>query len=227
MMEKDNNDNVRAAAAGALGKYVYLGELEEIPARMLKAIEEALISCINGDDLPIVRRAALESLGYSGRDEVNTIIQSAYTSDDKEWVASALFAMGRSANKIWRPKVLSMLEHKRPLIRCEAARAAGELEIGEALPFLIEMVDDPDENTRIASIWSLSQIGGEGVRDLLEELSNEAEDDEEIEFLVDALANLEFNLGMQFFPLIDIMEEEEDYLDDNYDLYSDDEVINY
>jgi len=51
-----------------------------------------------------------------------------------------------------------MLDSPLPSLRAEAARAAGELEIGAAASRLLELLDDPDEATRLASIWSLSQL---------------------------------------------------------------------
>ena len=198
----DSDADVRASAAGGLARYVYAGEIEEIPQAKLKKIEEALLAALrNKDTPPQVKRAALESLGYSSRDEVPALIRTAFASKDKSWIASALFAMGRSASQDWQPEVLSMLQSNLPLLRMEAARAAGELELADALPLLLEMLDDPDENARQASIWSLSQIGGEGAQEALEHLFEEAEDEEELELLESALDNLTFTQGAKLMPL--------------------------
>jgi HEAT repeat protein len=139
-----------------------------------------------------------------------TLIEEAYASQDKNWKASALFAMGRSANLRWEPQVMRMLNSPIPQLRSEAARAAGELELSEAGPILIELLDDPDENTRLASIWSLSQLGGEGVLETLERMYEEAEDEEDIEYLQMALDNLAFNQGVQFMPMLVMPEDEFD-----------------
>ena len=206
MMETDPSPNVRSSAAGALGRFVYRGELEEIPAQILKKIEDRLLVVINGNDEPIVRCSALEALGYSSRKEVPGIIEKAFQSGDKEWMASALNAMGRSANSKWKPQVLSMLDSPLPSLRAEAARAAGELEIGAAASRLLELLDDPDEATRLASIWSLSQLGGEGVRAALERIYDETDDDHERAYIESALDNLTFNEDMELLPLLDISE---------------------
>lgn len=225
-LRQDQTVEVRAAAASGLGKYVYAGELDEIPARMLHEIEEALLAVVQGQDDPRVRRAALESLGYSSREEVAPLIAAAYANAEKEWVASALFAMGRSANPDWEPQVLAKLDSPYPLVRAEAAQAAGELELSEALPRLLELLDDPDEATRSASIWSLSQIGGEGVRQALEKLYKNADTDEEADFLESALDNLAFSEGSQSMALFDFSdlqadEEEWDDFDDLEDGFED------
>lgn len=215
MLENDQDANVRATAASALGKYIYLGEVEELPERTLRQIEDKLLAVIQGSDALLVRRRALEALGFSSREEVNSLIKSAYNSGNNEWLISALFAMGRSANPEWSEQVLSMLEHDMPEICCEAARAAGELEIKEAVPQLLNLLDNEDAEVRMAAVWSLSQIGGSGVRQRLEDLYYETEDDDEADFIEQALDNLDFTEGSTFFTLMDVsdleeLEEEED-----------------
>lgn len=206
LLRNDPDVDVRAASASALGQYVYLGELDELPVKILQEIEALLLDTIQSNKEPEIRRAALESLGYSSRDEVPALIEAAFNSNEAEWKTSALFAMGRSRNEIWNNQVLSMLNNSQPDLRLEAARAAGELEITQAIPILLELLDDPSDSIRDASIWSLSQIGGEGVRDRLEKLFDEAEDDREIDYLESALDNLVFTEGMQLMPLFDLSE---------------------
>jgi HEAT repeat protein len=225
MMATDSDSQVRAASATALGRFVYAGELEEIPQRTLKKIEDALLGIVIGNDAVEVRRSALESLGYSSREEVPPLLEQAFASDDKFWKASALFAMGRSANPRWAPTILEMLHSNLPLLRSEAARAAGELEIAEAVEPLLELLDDPDDDTRQASIWSLSQIGGEGVRETLQNLYDEAEDDQELELLESALDNLTFNEGLQLMPMFDFPEAEDE--EDWYEVYDLEDLEDY
>jgi HEAT repeat protein len=221
---------VRAAATSALGRFVYLGEVEDIPEEDLHQIEDALIAVVQGSDDLLVRRHALESLGYSSRQEVPALIDQAFRSADKNWIASALFAMGRSANEEWAPQVLSMLDHTFPAVRAEAVRAAGELEINDAVQPLLDLLDDSDEAVRTAAIWSLSQIGGEGVRDILEQLQEETEDEEEADFIESALDNLTFTEDFQLFSMFDftsgqdpkqIAKEEKDFLDQYSELDDD------
>lgn len=219
MLTTDADSEVRAACASALGRFVYAGELDEIPRARMHSIEDALLGVVNGNDAVEVRRSALESLGYSSRDEVTPLVEKAFASDDKYWKASALFAMGRSANQRWQPTILSMLDSNLPLLRAEAARAAGELELSEAVPYLIELLDDPDDNTRQASIWSLSQIGGEGVREALQTLYEEAEDEEELDLLESALDNLTFNESLQLMPMFNFPETDDDEEEDWYEEY--------
>ncbi len=218
MLAADSDPEVRAAAATALGQFVYLGELEELPVKTARQVEDHLLATLNGSDPDLVRRHALEALGFSNREEVVSLIQTAIESPDREWQASALFAMGRSGHEMWEGVVLDKLESQHPAYRVEAARAAGELELKDAVESLLDLLDDPNANVRTASIWSLSQIGGEGVRERLEALYEETDDEEEVEFISDALDNLEFTEDIQLLPLLDVPEpgvtEDELYLSD-------------
>ena len=224
MLENDQNENARAAAATALGTYIYMGEVGELPPPTLKDIEDKLIWVTKGKDSSLVRRRALEVLGFSSREEVKDLILQAYYSGNTDWLTSALFAMGRSANQSWKNLVLEMLANDNPEIMAEAIRATGELELTDAAPTLLEFLDDEDREVRMAAIWSLSQTGGEGIQDALETLYEETEDIEEIELLEAALDNLAFTEDMELFALMDFSEDESDedelfdYYEDNQDL---------
>lgn len=212
LLKADKEVEIQAAAAGELGQFVYLGEIEAIHNSLLHEVEDGLLEAQSEIYPDIVSRRALESLGYSSRKEVTQLIEDAYQSGKNEWISSALLAMGRSADEKWHPYILEMLDHKIPSIRYEAARAAGELEIRGAADQLFDLVDDPDEDTRLASIWSLTQIGGEGVPELIEDLLDEADNEEDIEFLEAAVENLAFNESVQLFPLFDLPDEQDDMI---------------
>jgi HEAT repeat protein len=217
MLNTDPDPEARAEVAHLLGKYIYLGELEELPEKTLHQIEQRLLKVMESNEPGLVRRAALEALGFSSSDEAATWIEQSFASSDREWVASALFAMGRSADARWAPQVLAMLASPAPALRSEAARAAGEIEIAEAVPVLLELLDDLDDDTRAAAIWSLSQIGGEGVSDALQALLDDTEDEADIEFIETALENLSFAEGLAYMPALrtpadgfELLEEEDD-----------------
>lgn len=203
LLESDPDAEVRAVAAAALGKYVFLGETEELPEDLFREVEERLLSVARGSDLSKVRRQSLESLGYSSNKAVTPLIETAYSSGNDDWLSSALFAMGRSANESWIPQVLAMLDHDLPAVRTEAARAAGELEASSSLARLLELLEDEDDEVRAASIWSLSQIGGQGVREVLEKMYSETSDNDEADLIQAALDNLAFTEDSGFF-LMDV-----------------------
>jgi HEAT repeat protein len=223
MAEHDSDTNVRAGAASALATYIYMGEVEDISPAKLKRVEECLLHLTTSSVEPIlVQRRALEALGFSSRKEVVELIDKAYTSEDVDWVITALFAMGRSANSRWKSQVLKMLTHTHPGVRAEAASAAGELEIRSAKIMLLELLDDSDIDVRMAAIWALSQIGGKGVREALENLLETTDDNEEADQIKKALENLDFTEEMKDLALLDIQEEGDESSEDDYDENNDD-----
>lgn len=203
MLKNDSDVNVRAEAANALNLFVDLGELEEISESIFHQVEDALLASAASEDDVRVRRTALESLGYSSRPEVATLIESAFQRADPAWRASALVAMGRSADERWDDQVTRSLVHVDDRIRKAAVEAAGLLSLPSARPVLLRMLGEEEDATILsAAIWSLSQIGGEDVRTYLENLMDQLEDDEQIEFLEEALDNLAFTEDLDRFDLM-------------------------
>lgn len=203
MLKNDLNVNVRIEAANALNLFVDLGELEEIPESIYHQVEDALLAAAASEDDVRVRRTALESLGYSSRPEVITLIESAFHRADPAWQASALVAMGRSADERWDDQVTRSLVHVDDRIRKAAVQSAGELSLSSARPILLKMLGEEEEPTILSAvIWSLSQIGGEDVRTYLESLMDHLEDDEQIAFLEEALDNLAFTEDLDRFDLL-------------------------
>jgi HEAT repeat protein len=203
MLRNDPDVNVQVEAANALHLFVDLGELEEIPADIYHQVEDALLASAASEDNVRVRRTALESLGYSSRPEVVTLIESASHREDPAWQASALVAMGRSADERWTDAVTRSLVHVDDRIRKAAVQAAGELSLAAARPILLKMLgEEEDASILSAVIWSLSQIGGEDVRTYLENLLDTLEDDEQIAFLEEALDNLAFTEDLERFDLL-------------------------
>ncbi len=205
MLENDPDSQVRAAAATAMGLFVYLGELEELPGEALRAIEDVLLRVVNSNDVSLIRRRALESLGYSGRSEVAPLIEKAYSTGEPDWLASSLFAMGRSADERWTRNIMRHLDNPNASIQLEAVRAAGELEITSARGSLLRLLrTNVDEDVQMAAVWSLSQIGGETVRPALEHLLENTEDEETADFIENALDNLSFTEDMDSFNMFDV-----------------------
>ena len=201
----------RVKAAELLGEFVLLGELEEMDEGRQRKIEDALISVIRSDANPSLRRAAVEAFGYSGRDEAVAILESAYEREDPLWVASALCAMGRSHDSRWNDNVVSKLLDDDPRIRFAAAEAAGNLNIEEASPIMLQMLEDEeeDDDVTLAAIWALSQIGGEDARAYILSLLESTDDEEATEFLEGALENLDFNEEMNKFDLLSLNEDDD------------------
>lgn len=229
MMHSDSAEDVRAAAASALGKFVYLGELETISDALRISSLQNLIDVVIGEDLPMVRRRALESLGYSSHSKVPGLIQQALEQEDTQWLTSALYAIGRSADDKWSEIVLRYLNSPDSEVLFEAVRAAGELELEDARDVLFDLLENTaeDQELRFAIIWSLSQIGGKGVKQKFEEMVEKCTDDEEAEWLEKALENLELGGDLDSMEMMELDEDQTDSADDEEtdDPYSDDDLL--
>lgn len=212
LLKEDPEVIVRAAAATALGIFVYQGELEEIGQSTYDMVLENLIRVHTGTDDRLVRRRALEALGYASHPDIPGFIEQAYETDNEEWLQSALFAMGRTYNSRWIDWVMDMFDHPDSLVRYEAVRAAGELEAKAARESLFDLLEEgtDDEDIYFAAIWSLSKIGGRGVRDLIESSLEETDDLAEINFLEEALENLNFTEQVSNFDMMLFGDEDHD-----------------
>lgn len=226
----DEDVDARTTSTSLLGKYVLLGELDALRPEMKEKVVDHLLAIMQGGEQPQVKRRALESLGYSSHPSVPGMIQNAYLSEDATWITSALCAMGRSADESWASQVDGMLASDVPEIQFEAVRAAGELEITSSRDKLLAMLDadTADQEIKLALIWSLSQIGGEEVKEKLDALLENAVDEEEAEWIEKAIDNLEISagVGLDSFGSDRKHDEEFDLEDEDYienDDYIDDD----
>jgi HEAT repeat protein len=213
LLQTDQNDLVRAAAASALAQFVYAGELDELPADKVKPILTALKATFRNALEPIeVRRRALEALGYLGDDEVHQMIAQAYQHNTDLMRQSALFAMGRSLDaERWGATVIAELTAPEPEMRYEAARAAGEMEYTPAVKALGDLLEDVDEDVQLMTVWALGQVGGDKAKKLLLAVMD-SEADHLYEVAEDALAELEFKTDNLDFSLFDFDDDEEDWV---------------
>ncbi len=213
LLRHDESPVVRAAAAIALGRFVYWGEVEEIDSAKTKPATAILCQKIHQPDEDLeVRRRAVESIAYSSEDGVTKIIETAYYDEAEAMQASAVFAMGRSADNRWVARVMAELDNPSPIIRFEAARACGELEITKAVKKLAELIEDEsDLEIQEMSIWALGHIGGQAARQILEHYL-----DHKIEALATATAEAleDLNLFGDSFPIFDFDEADDLGADD-------------
>ena len=198
-LAEDEDLDVRAAAALSLGRYVLMGEFDQIDASAGKRVEQALLDAYEEDDDVWVRRRALESLAYSSNDALPDMILEAYEDDDDILRIGAIFAMGRSADPRWNSLVLDELGSNDNAVLFEAARASGELEIEEAVPDLIKLLADEDVELRDTAIWALGRIGGREARRALKACCSSPDEDLQ-EAAQDALAELDFMAGDDPMP---------------------------
>jgi HEAT repeat protein len=227
MLESDQDIGVRTQAAITLGKYMFLAETEAIDTKYKGIIEEVLLKVLRSNENELVRQKALEAIGYSSHSEVNEFIHIAYNSGNYNWISSALQAIGRSADENYASLVLPMLAHPDNRIQKEAIFAAGELEIKSVKNMLLKMVLEleQDEILWVEAVSALSKIGGDGVNEVFERLLESASTDEEEDFLIDAIENLNLTNDMSLgFDLMGFREPIEDSLkeinleDDDFDI---------
>jgi len=199
-LEHDVDPDVRAAAALSLGRFLLLGEFDQIDARAAQRVETTLMTAYHAEDQDVwVRRRALEALANSSHAELPDMILDAYEEHDDTLRIGAVFAMGRSADPRWNRYVLEELGNNDSAMLFEATRASGELEIEEAVPDLIRLLGDEDVEIRDAAVWALGRIGGPEARRALKACC--ASDDEDLaEAAEDALAELEFMAGDDQMP---------------------------
>ena len=112
LLRTDPAISVRATAAMALGKFIYLSELEEISQTQALLAEEALLETIHQPREDVeVRRRATEAIAYSSEAGVVDIIENAYYDENEKMQVSAIFAMGRNADERWRPLIITELDN--------------------------------------------------------------------------------------------------------------------
>ncbi len=195
LLAHDANENVRAAAADALGKFILLGELEEIPARSFRRAFDILVRSFSSELFEGVQQQIVRSLSYSSDEKIFPLIQEAYSRPSKSWRIAALESMGRSADDRWKEIILEMMRSTDEDYQYEAVRAAGEIELKAAKSTLLDMLLDENQNSdlRYQIIWALSKIGGRDVREKMRGMLENTEDEEEIDVLEMALDNLELS----------------------------------
>ncbi len=217
-LRTDPSALVRAAAAGALGRFVLAGELERLEEPIQSRIVTELLTTIHlVDESTEVRRRAIESVAYACQPDVADVLEMAYDDDDENMHLSAVTGMGRSCDNQWGDIILKELESQSPAMRYEAAWASGEMGLREAVPLLIGLLDDSDRQIRSAAIWALGQVGGEQAkRALLDAYDNSDEDDQAA--IDDALAEHALAEGQLDFLLYEVGDGDEDLT--NQELYS-------
>jgi HEAT repeat protein len=200
---------VRAAAALSLARFALKAELGKLPDYRAQRVRNALLDAVND---PIeeadVRRRAVEGIAYLGIDEVRGIIDAAYGDSDLRMRASAVFAMGRSADPFWAQTILMELDAAEDEIRYEAARAAGEMQLPKAVPSLIVLLQDPDLEIQESAIWALGQIGGAKAKAALERCA-EACDDSLQPAIEEALAEVALG-NTESFVLFELGSDDDD-----------------
>ncbi len=201
LLSTDPSIMVRAGAATGLGRFALLAELEELEEKQGRRIVKALREVIEDPHEALeVRRRAVEAISFSGEEGIEEIILEAYRHPAEKMRISAIFSMGRSADPDWGNSIITELDSANPEMRFEAARACGELELKQAVPWLIRLILDLDREVQQAAIYALGRIGGQEARRALQ-LCCESDDEVIAAAADEALDELEFASGIFDFPL--------------------------
>lgn len=197
IVQKDSHVLVQAEAAKALGRFILLGELGDLPESETQNAQDVLLNILQQDTLAIeIRRQALESVANCTRKDIIALIDKAYKSDDDDLRASAVVAMGRTCDARWENNILHELEEGDNQL--ESVRAAGELQLDEAVAHIVNCIPDANRELLETVIWALGEIGGKEATRTLEILSEKAEadsDDVLLELIDDAIGNASLATG--------------------------------
>ncbi|MGI8927271.1 MAG: HEAT repeat domain-containing protein, partial [Tepidiformaceae bacterium] len=161
LLEHDDDESVRAAAATGLAHFVLLRELDEVPAREGDAIVEALRRTLTDRSGGIeVCARALEALGPRSLPWIDHLITEAYYDDDRTMRLAAVHAMGSSAAERWLEYLIDELHSDDSAFRFEAAVACGGIASEDAVDELAALlVDDDSEVVQVAAA-ALGEISG-------------------------------------------------------------------
>jgi HEAT repeat protein len=171
-LKEDSSPKVRAAAVIVLGKFALLSERGNLSVHYRDEIYTALLGVLdNKTETAEVKRRALEAISPLNFPRVKELIEQAYHTDDIKLKASSLYAMGRNCNPMWLTILLNELNSVEAEIRYEAANACGELGIEEAVPHLLGLIKDEDDQVQEAAIKALGEIGGEQAKQALNKLT--------------------------------------------------------
>jgi HEAT repeat protein len=176
IIQHDLSPTVRTAALTELGRFILLGEYGKIPQEQAMLAIDAALTIFNSDEENDLRRRALEAVANSGHDSVSEMINELYTHDELPMRMSAVFAMGRTCDTDWAPEILREMTSEHPELQFEAARAAGYMELTEAVSHLMRLIEQSEDIEVIEiAIWALGEIGGDRARKYLTELLTRAE----------------------------------------------------
>jgi len=177
MLQGDQSDDVRAAAADALSTACDAIAAGDTSTPNKESIIELFSNLIQDPtESPVVRRRCLGAIGAFGADpRITDLILLGLDDEDQTVVAGAVFAMGRTSSDKWMPELLEFMQSEDAELRYEAARAAMLLGEADAVPELAQLIYDPDAEVRAAALAALGTIGGPAA---VRALRQAGEDDE-------------------------------------------------
>ena len=183
----DEPEQLRATAAIALGPVLEQAETDgfedpddvPITQRTFRNLQNSLQKLHFDNSVPKeVRRRILEASVRAPKNWHQNAIRSAYSSGDKDWMLTAVFAMRWVRG--FDDQILEALRSADPEIHYEAVEAAGNWELAAAWSHIVALVHDADapKPLRLAAIAAVAGIRPAEARGILVDLANS--DDKEI-----------------------------------------------
>ena len=204
VLNKDEPEDLRGGAAIGLGPVLEQADTEcvdgdefddpeSVPITPLtfRNIQESLHKVYGDESNPKeVRRRVLEGAVRSPQDWQRDAIRAAYSSGDKDWVLTAVFAMRYVRG--FDDLILEALKSADPEVHYQAVCAAGNWGLDGAWPHVIQLVKNPatPKPLLLAAIEAVGNIRPKEAGKVLMDLTDS--DDEEIaEAADDAVAMAE------------------------------------
>ena len=183
----DEPEELRAKAAISLGPVLEQADLDgfedsddvPIAERTFHYIQDLLRKLyLDASNPKKVRRRILEAAVRAPQDWHASAIRVAYSSGDKDWMLTAVFAMRWVLG--FDDQILEALESADPEIHYEAVKAAGGWELDAAWPHVVALVKAPStpKPLLLAAIEAVGNIRPQEAGEILVDLA--ASRDEEI-----------------------------------------------
>ena len=133
-------------------------------SRLAAKIERALNTLLGGDSRAVIDAKASELLGDAGSvaQVISAAMDQAGTSLAGQITIIQAFRRGGLESEL-----LDSLGDRDPTVRVAGARLCAALRLPDAVPFLIDLMDDPNPAVRDVAVRSLGRIGGRRVVDAL------------------------------------------------------------
>jgi len=183
----DEPEELRAQAAISLGPVLEQSDLDgfddpddlPITEQTFHTIQDLLHKLYLDETISKeLRRRILEAAVRAPQDWQTSAVSAAYSSGDKDWMLTAVFAMSRVPG--FDDQILEALEHTDPEVHMEAVNAAGVRELNAAWPHVVALIEAPTtpKLLLLAAIEAVGNIRPQEAGEILADLANSR--DEEI-----------------------------------------------
>ena len=213
---EEADKNVRLKAIDLLSKCAYDIELDEIDLELGAEVMRGLLSLRKDPDEEI-QQSALYSASFVYSDEVENWIKEAFNKKGNTWQETAMYAVGRNLNPDWESRVLDGLYSIHGGIRRAAILSAGDMSLENARERLIELLDEEIGSDLFEDvIISIGKVGGDNIREVLESIGENSDDEDVKDAVEEALMELELRDPESFMDSLenDFGFDEEEDVDD-------------